>query len=276
MGFEDILKAQGVAVDKKRCPRCGEYKSPHEFHKNRRKSDGLACHCRECEKTYKLLFGAKTKKHVDNKRCSQCKTVKPRDAFHRDRYKSDGLTSACKLCIMNARGSRAMQTPNIPSTKRCLQCGQVKPWTEYHRSRHRAEGIVERCKECRAVERQVAYARKVARETVPPTRAPDLGSWEQVDSAVREMAELQAEINYVKMRAQEMIVRIRSETAEAIIGAGRQQARLHVMVARFIKLTRRDSAPLHRMCRFGSVHFVRRNLDIRLDSDLAAQYKGKP
>jgi len=48
----------------KRCSKCGETKPLTEFHKNKRKKDGLRCHCKVCAAEYKRRYRQENKEAI--------------------------------------------------------------------------------------------------------------------------------------------------------------------------------------------------------------------
>jgi len=109
-----------------------------------------------------------------------------------------------------------------------------------------------------------------------PGRGPGIVNWEQTDSALREMAELQIMVNREKAQCAEYVRQIKNDAAETIKPFVLRQTRIQLMIERFVKSVRRDCKRLHKSFRFGSVSFYRNRVDIRLNVALAQERLGLP
>jgi hypothetical protein len=94
--------------DFKTCPQCGRTLSVTEFHRNVRRSDGLAFYCRQCaaersEKSRRKQ-GIKERRQSPvpvpegSKWCPACEEVKPLADFTKTRAKPSGYHSYCLPC----------------------------------------------------------------------------------------------------------------------------------------------------------------------------------
>jgi hypothetical protein len=109
-----------------------------------------------------------------------------------------------------------------------------------------------------------------------PIRGPDLGSWEQAGQAIREMAELQVQINQERAKCDAMIEGLKRDLADKLKPLIFRRSRFELMIERFIKRSRRDCKRKYKQFRFGSVSFARNKIDIRVDVEAAAERLGKP
>ncbi|MEO3780270.1 endonuclease VII domain-containing protein [Micromonospora sp. B11E3] len=101
----------------KTCPQCQRLLPATEFHRNRRRADGLAFYCKSCAvarseaSRRKRGIGPQRKTAVavpgGMKWCPDCDQVKPLEDFPRTR-KASGRHSYCKPCH-NARGKETAQ-----------------------------------------------------------------------------------------------------------------------------------------------------------------------
>ncbi|SCL28931.1 hypothetical protein GA0070624_3787 [Micromonospora rhizosphaerae] len=101
----------------KKCPQCERLLPATEFHRNRRRADGLAYYCKACAAARseasrrKRGIGVQKKPSVPVpdglKWCPDCDQVKPLDEFPRTK-KTSGRHSYCKPCH-NARGRQTAQ-----------------------------------------------------------------------------------------------------------------------------------------------------------------------
>jgi len=278
-GADLPLQPLGDKTKTKLCSRCKQTKSVCEFNKHKSNSGGLESRCRDCMRLGRLLQKAKKKIYVEEKRCRRCGEVRPRTEFIIDRHTTDGLQSNCRQCSRATDRERVrrrqQQKLNLPDTKRCSRCGRVKSHTDFHVHRSKPDGLRSHCKQCRMLERQVKYAVEQA-DKLAFQRGPGLESWEQVESAIREMAELQVLIDKQKTQCDATIEQVKADTARLVKPHVMHQARLESLIERFIKQTRRTCGKVERSFAFGSVCFVRNRLDLRLNSGLAKRMLGTP
>jgi len=261
------------------CCRCKQAKRVCDFNKRKGGPGGLSNWCRDCERLGKLLRKARNKIYVKEKRCCRCGEVRPRDAFNLDRYATNGLASACRDCSRAAARKRACelnrQKLNLPDTKKCGRCGQVKSYTEFYIQRDKRDGLMSHCKQCVLLGQRVKYAVGQA-DKIENRRGPDLENWDQVESAIREMTELQVLIDKQEAQCDAAIERVKADTAALARPHVMHQARLDILIERFIKRTRRTCGKIEKHFVFGSVYFVQNRLDLRLNTGLAKRRMGLP
>jgi hypothetical protein len=101
------------------CGKCKIEKNVSEFHRHRRKKDGLDIYCKVCaserKKEYRLEHGeeirekyriehpnmiVRVKENIPDgmKRCFKCKEIKPVDQFSPSKQSKDGRHTNCKAC----------------------------------------------------------------------------------------------------------------------------------------------------------------------------------
>jgi len=98
--------------------------------------------------------------------------------------------------------------------------------------------------------------------------------WSQIDSALREMAELRYTVNKEKAACEKRISLIKNYTAETITPRVLHLKTLYSMLQNF--LNRSGGGKHISNYRFGSIHFLDGQLKIRLNLGLAKQRMGKP
>lgn len=128
----------------KRCLRCSETKSVHDFRKTVLTRDKLHVYCNECDKKYR--DGRACSKIVQEKRCTKCGQTKHASDFGNNRTQVDGLTSSCRLCDAASRASRACSV--VVSEKRCSGCRQMMRASEFYRAKGTRDGLEIYCREC--------------------------------------------------------------------------------------------------------------------------------
>ncbi len=104
--------------EEKACPQCGRVLPVAEFHRNRRRVDGLAYYCKRC--AAERSESSRRKRGIAPQRrsstpvpdgtkwCPDCGAVKALDEFTRSKGSSGGVHSYCKPCH-NARGKESKQ-----------------------------------------------------------------------------------------------------------------------------------------------------------------------
>ncbi|MFC7530789.1 endonuclease VII domain-containing protein [Actinoplanes sp. GCM10030250] len=99
--------------DEKECPQCGRFLRTTEFHKNQRRSDGLAYYCKQCaaerseqsRRNRGIRPARKPPGPVPDgsKWCPDCGSVKTLAEFARAKARADGYHTYCLVCH-SARG----------------------------------------------------------------------------------------------------------------------------------------------------------------------------
>jgi hypothetical protein len=260
----------------KRCSQCREIKSLTEFHKRKNSSDGLNSSCKDCQRIRHQEQKERPKELVEKKQCLKCKEVKPREEYTKDIHKRDGLASQCKKCDALSRQARIKQNPALPETKRCSQCGITKPQQEFDRKRESKDGLCSYCKGCRKLNMRVLYIMRSLHTDKEKGLRPGIENWDQTESAIREMAELQIAINDTKIKYDNDIKSIKQNCAEKIKPYLCKQGLLQLTIEDFIKKTCRSAKRMVKKTPFGMITFYRRRLEIALDIEVARARMGLP
>ena len=94
-----------IEMEEKKCSKCKEVKPIHDFHKARKRKDGLGSYCKLCGCRNSAVMRSKyhtrnvsIKTHTGDKKCIKCNEVKSVDNFFKDISCKDGLYSICKPC----------------------------------------------------------------------------------------------------------------------------------------------------------------------------------
>lgn len=168
--------------------------------------------------------------------------------------------------------------------KRCSKCKKIKLSSYFTQSKDKPDGLADQCKECkreyernykrewRRIRRQKGIVEKPGIKTIAP--ATGIESLDQIDSVIRELAELQTGINYEKLTCKKRIDMVREYTKETIEPWLAHQIVLRTMLLDFLK--KNGEKTLTRKYRFGSLQFSRGKLKLRLNTDLAKQRIEKP
>jgi hypothetical protein len=141
--------------------------------------------------------------------------------------------------------------------KKCKKCEQVKPFSDFYKDKTKQGGLKSICKECFGA--------------IP---AKGIENENQIDSVIREMAELQANIDYEKTLCETRISLVKKYTDEIIEPSVSHQIFLRTMLLGFLK--KRKTKTFSHKYRFGVIKLFRGQLKIQLDADLAKQRMGKP
>ncbi|MDD5064290.1 MAG: hypothetical protein PHQ35_05975 [Phycisphaerae bacterium] len=142
--------------------------------------------------------------------------------------------------------------------KKCKKCEQVKPSSDFFRDKNiKSDGLKAICKEC-----------------FMNTPAKGLENENQINSVIREMAELQANIDHEKALCETRISLVKKYTDEIIEPSTSHQTFLQTMLLTFLK--KQKIKRFSRQYRFGVISFSRGKLRLRLDADLAKQMMEKP
>jgi len=135
------------------CNKCSTLKprDNKHFYSNKRKGDGLANYCKECDKASKRVKEIKILGAVLNteteKWCNACSSLLPKDAkhFHRDRRSADGFAGTCKVCKNKRRKSlrnrKKMEDPDYlkkeNANKRRKRQENIDAYRERERTREK-------------------------------------------------------------------------------------------------------------------------------------------
>jgi hypothetical protein len=167
----------------------------------------------------------------------------------------------------------------MPNTgkKKCGKCKRIKLYSCFTKNKSTSDGLAPACKECkREYEREYIKASRQQRKFDGVEVAPATGivSEGQIDSLVREMAELQANINHEKALCETRISLIKKYTDEIIEPSVSHQIALQVMLLDFLK--KRETKTFSHEYHFGVVSFSCGKLKLNLYADLARRETGKP
>lgn len=163
------------------------------------------------------------------------------------------------------------------SKKKCCKCKRIKLRSCFTKDKSTSDGLAPNCKECkRKYEREYKKASRQQRKFDNVEVAPATGivNENQIDSLIREMAELQASINCEKASCETRISLIKKYTDEIIEPSVSHQIAVQTMLLDFLK--KRGTKTFFRKYPFGVVSFSRGKLRLRLDADLAKQRMEKP
>ncbi|BDA42149.1 hypothetical protein COCOBI_03-0340 [Coccomyxa sp. Obi] len=139
----------------KMCVGCQTEKPFSEFHKSKRRYDGLNTYCKACAKKLHATWRASrpgVAPCVASKNCGGCKQTKPASEFHADRKRTDGLQTQCKDCTSALhkrwRDERRREDRPVAESKTCKACEETKPADEFYRDARAADGLQSRCRQC--------------------------------------------------------------------------------------------------------------------------------
>ena len=201
------------------------------------------------------------------KRCTKCQKDKPRDEFYKNSRSVDGLFASCKQCVQQYNIQRRLSRPE---GKQCCQCGQVKPRSEFRRKRDSDDGTGHNCKACSRIQ---SAARHIADKEGQYAEFA-LSTWEQVDSAVRRLAEVQAIINSERTVAKGKIDFIKDDLQTIVLRYTIAQERFRHGITAFLQGF--GGRTIKKEFRFGVISYRHGKLHVSLDSALAAGLVGKP
>ncbi len=149
----------------------------------------------------------------------------------------------------------------------------MKPLSEFAKNKYSSDEFSCPCKKCKC-----EYARlsnKTRRETGVDVGCNSLNNWKQVDSAIREMAELQHFINMENAACEKRLDLIRAYRDETIEPAVGHQTALQSLLVDFIKKTV-TKGTVNKDFRFGSMRFSHGKLHLKLNVELTKMLIDKP
>jgi hypothetical protein len=167
----------------------------------------------------------------------------------------------------------------MPDTgrKKCGKCKRIMLRSCFTKDKSTTDGLAPNCKGCkREYEREYIKASRQQRKFDGVEIAPATGiaNESQIDSLIREMAELQVNINCEKALCEARISLVKKYTDEIIEPSASHQIALQTMLLDFLK--KRGTKTFSRKYRFGVVSFSRGKLRLCLYADLARQEMEKP
>ncbi len=163
--------------------------------------------------------------------------------------------------------------------KKCGKCKRIKLGSCFTKDRSGPDGLCPICKECkRKYEREYIKAARQKRkgkfDNPNVGEATGIESECQIDSMIREMAELSANIDKERALCDHRISLIKQYTNENIEPLASHKFALQTMLLNFLK--KQKAKRFYRKYRFGIVSFCRGKLKLSLDTDLAKQMMEKP
>ncbi len=200
---------------------------------------------------------------ITEKKCIRCKKSKALNLtnFAKNKRSPDGFCSWCKECQKIYRSRGILDTNH-----------KKKPDSNTPKT-YELHDLSCTCKECQKRNEQI-YKNQQRRGKADAVKTLGIQNWNQVDSILREMAELQSCINEERALCEKRVSMIRKYSDETIEPLLFHQIALQTMLQNFLRKNERKK--LIRSYRFGSINFFRGRLKIQLNVDLAKQRRGKP
>ena len=174
--FERDIELNGYPLNK-RCKECGHLLPLDHFHLDRRKKDGLADKCIECNsERHKKWIENKETRGTDKKKkfkeCQICHELKPLHLFTKSKITADGYGSKCKICRKKEREENIQIWTRQRSEKKvklkelkCRICGRVLPISSFSKNRENKSGYYYHCKDChKKIEKDIEKKWKKDRE----------------------------------------------------------------------------------------------------------------
>ena len=208
------------------------------------------------------------------KRCPKCGKIKPIAAFYKNRSKPDGRSDWCTECKKKHRHSKGKIEVAVPGQKQCTSCKVIKPEGEFHRCGNRTDGLQSRCKVCcLAIVADRNRRRKAERDAAGKIDY-QIFNEKQMDSVVREMAEVQLEVDAELKICQQRVTRTIQESAEVL--EPRRRRLQHFKTAIECYYIREGRVRATKRFRFGSIKYDRGTIEVELDINNAKKCLGKP
>ena len=154
--------------------------------------------------------------------------------------------------------------------KRCNKCHLLKPVKDFSKDKKSPDGYGYTCKTCKSL-----YAKECYQRERPNSKA-GLDSWDQIDSVVREIAEIQAAINAEKATCERRIAQLKEYVNKAIRPWQAHQERLIDMLREYFKKNHTDTVAATKDCRFGTVGYFGGRIILDLNTELAKERIDKP
>jgi len=159
--------------------------------------------------------------------------------------------------------------------KSCSKCGIVKPKSEFHKDKNIADGYRRECKDCKRDYERV-YKRAYRKFGATKPERVEIETWDQIDSIIREMAELQCQIQDEHKQCDYRIQLLKGYSNEIIEPALCHQISLRLMLDAFLKKHCPRTKTTKKGYRFGTLQFSRGKLEVELNTERARKYIGKP
>ena len=160
---------------------------------------------------------------------------------------------------------------------RCCCCGVLKTPKNTGKNKDVRNGLKSKCNACTsAYNREYRKQHKNVKEKMLHQSNQGIDSTNQVDSVLREMAELQHQINTENGLCEKRKKMIEDYTEELIEPLVVHQHKLRGMLNAFIKKAWHGSKRKAGHYRFGSIRLHRGKLIVDLKPELAGRFRGKP
>lgn len=209
------------------------------------------------------------------KKCTKCGKKKPLSEFCKSTRFKDGLSYTCKKC---QKAYRAGNTQVVVNTKQCTRCGIEKPVSSFTKCCANKDGLHNNCKDCKQ-QFERAYKKNRRKEPLDidsQNSKAKIDSWTQVDSVLREMAEMQLVVNKETEALEKRISLVKSYSDEMIEPCVLHQIALQGMLKMFIKKELAKKKIAVRRFAFGQVLWNNGKVDIELNVEFAKERLDKP
>lgn len=205
---------------------------------------------------------------VTEKKCTKCGIVKPAEDFNKSKKSRDGLQWNCKSCRRVWRLEQRNKEKTSPDEKRCSACKIIKPRRAFYRNSLSSDGLRSWCIDCEKVYNRIV--KKHCYKAKDRERKSRIGidSWEQVDSALRQMAEIQLAVNHESERRDNILATIK-DYDEKISVMVYQQGFIRSLIEAFLHRVCPKQTETKKRFRFGSISFFRNKLEVFLNLEYA-------
>lgn len=213
---------------------------------------------------------------VRTKRCLRCRQVKPVHAFEGNKRTSDGLACHCKDCVQQGARSRTVRRA-VRSGNVDAQIATAKP---PGKPRERSRSIAELHDICStgqmdSIGGDAAFKAGGSKHGTPEN-ITIIGTWDEAESIVREMAEAQAEMDAEREVCKTRIVAAEKYFQDIAGQLRRRQERLGTVIADFVRRNRSDLQANCRKLRFGVLWIEDGETRIELHAKYAGAMVEKP
>ena len=188
---------------------------------------------------------------VRTKRCLRCRQVKPIHAFEGNKRTSDGLACHCKDCVQQGARARTVKRA-VRETAPDAQAAQVKASARLREQPRSVAGLHDICSTDGVdhIGGEAAFKGRGSKDGASEN-ITIIGAWDQAESLIREMAEVQAEIDAEREVCKTRIVAAEDYFEEIAGQLRRRQDRLGTVIADFVRRNRSDLQANCRKLRFG-------------------------
>lgn len=207
------------------------------------------------------------------KRCPKCGLIKPIEAFYKNRTRPDGRADWCIECKKAHRYAKGDVEVVVPGQKQCTGCKVIKSESEFYRCKNRRDGLQSRCKKCMLAATADRLRKRKAERDAAERIGYTIHTVDQIDSAVREMAETQLRIDAEVNICQQRVSRTIQESARVLEPMRRHLQHLKSAIESLF--VRKDQKKATKQFRFGLVRYYRGNLEVELDVVCAKRFLGK-